>query len=154
MTLAPRDPFDALMPLREAMSRLFEESFVTPRMEMFTSRTFPLDVYETDNKKGYVIEASIAGFKPEEIHVTAEDNMIHIQASKKMEKEHKEKDNYIRRERYADEMDRTISLPTHIDANKIQASYDNGVLILQVPKVEEAKPKQVPIKVKEAAGSH
>lgn len=149
MSITPRDPFDALMPLREAMSRLFEESFVTPRVEMFSARTFPLDVSESEDKKQYVIEASMAGFKPEEIQVTAEDTTVHIQASKKVEKEHKEKDTYIRRERYANEVDRIVTLPTHIDPNKILASYDNGVLTLQVPKVAETKPKQIQVRVKE-----
>ncbi|GHO84444.1 Hsp20/alpha crystallin family protein [Dictyobacter formicarum] len=147
--LAPRDPLEALMPLREAMSRLFEESFVTPRFEMLTMRTIPLDVYETDDKKQYVIEASIAGFKPEEIEVTAEDNVISIHASKKEQKEPKEKESYIRRERHVSEVERTVALPTHINPDKIQASYEHGVLTLKVPKMEEAKPKHVPIKVKE-----
>jgi len=151
--LAPRDPLDALMPLREAMSRLFEESFVTPRFEMVTSRMIPLDVYETDDKKQYVVEASLSGFKPDEIQVTAEENVIRIHAAKKEQKEQKEKESYIRRERYVSEVERAIALPTHINADKIQATYENGVLILKAPKMEEARTKQVPIKVKEAAGS-
>ena len=146
--LAPRDPLEALMPLREAMSRLFEESFVTPRFEMLTTKAIPLDVYESDDKKQYVIEASIAGFKPEEIEVTAEENVIHIRASKKEQKEQKEKD-YIRHERYAREVERAVALPTHINADKIQASYTHGILTLTVPKMEEAKAKQIPIKVQE-----
>ncbi|GER90691.1 heat-shock protein Hsp20 [Dictyobacter vulcani] len=149
MSITPRDPFDALMPLREAMSRLFEESFVTPRFEMLTTHSFPLDVYESKDKKQYVIEASIAGFKPNEIHVTAEENVVRIHASRKEEKEEKERDTYIRHERYTNEVDRTVSLPTRINADKIQASYESGVLTLQVPKVEEVKAKQIPIKVKE-----
>jgi hypothetical protein len=48
MLMRPRDPFEALTPLREAMSRLFEESFVGPRFEFFVGRTFPLDIYESD----------------------------------------------------------------------------------------------------------
>ncbi|GHO88584.1 Hsp20/alpha crystallin family protein [Dictyobacter formicarum] len=152
--LAPRDPLDALMPLREAMSRLFEESFVTPRFEMVTSRTIPLDVYETDDKKQYMIEASLSGFKPDEIQVTAEDNVIRIHAAKKEQKEQKEKESYIKRERYVSEVERAIALPTHINADKIQASYENGVLTLTAPKLGEAKTKQVPVKVKETAGPH
>lgn len=152
--LAPRDPIDALMPLREAMSRLFEESFVTPRFEMVTHRTIPLDIYETDDKKQFVIEASLSGFKPEEIQVTAEDNVIRIHAVKKEQKEQKEKESYIRRERYVSEVERAIALPTPINADKIQASYEHGVLTLKTPKMEETKMKQVPIQVKETTGSH
>ncbi len=51
MSLIPREPFEAFMPLREAMNRLFEESFITPRFEVFPVRTFPLDISEHDRSK-------------------------------------------------------------------------------------------------------
>ena len=60
----------------------------------------------------------------------------------------------MRRERFEGEMTRTITLPTHIQPEKIQATYEKGILKLQVPKSEEVKPKQIPIKVKEMAGAH
>lgn len=75
MSMVPRDPFEAFVPLREAMNRLFEESFIGPRFEFFTGRTFPLDIYEAEDKQQYVIEASMAGFKPEEIR---EPQVIHF----------------------------------------------------------------------------
>lgn len=59
-----------------------------------------------------------------------------------------EKPNYVRRERYEGELRRTISLPTQIDPEKVQATYEHGVLKLEVPKVEAAKPKQISVKVK------
>ncbi|WP_126554296.1 Hsp20/alpha crystallin family protein [Dictyobacter kobayashii] len=68
-----------------------------------------------------------------------EGNTIRIQASKKEEKEHKERDNYITHERYSSEMDRIVMLPTHIDANKIEATYENGVLTLRVPRKKKLK---------------
>src|SRR5436305_7242978 len=57
MSLVPRDPFDALTPLREAMNRLFEDSFFGPRFDILTGRAFPVDLYETEDGKQYVIEA-------------------------------------------------------------------------------------------------
>jgi HSP20 family protein len=54
----------------------------------------------------------------------------------------------VRRERYEGELRRTISLPTQIDPEKVQATYEQGVLKLVVPKVEAAKPKQISVKVK------
>ena len=152
MSLIPRDPFEALMPLREAMNRLFEESFVTPRFEFFPVRTFPLDISESEDKQQYIIEASVAGCNPEEIQVTAEDNTLTIRAAKKEEKK-EEKGTYMRRERYEGEMSRSVTLPSGIDASKVQASYQQGVLTLRVPKAEGAKPKQIPIQVKEGAGA-
>ena len=148
MSMIPRDPFEALMPLREAMNRLFEESFVGPRFEFFpTARTFPLDIYESEDKQQYVVEASVSGFKPEEIQITAEGNTLTIRAARKEEKK-EEKGSYVRRERYEGEMSRSVTLPSAIDASKVEATYENGILTLRIPKAEGAKPKQIPVKVK------
>ncbi|HYL41755.1 MAG TPA: Hsp20/alpha crystallin family protein [Ktedonobacteraceae bacterium] len=151
MTLIRRDPFEAMLPLREAMNRLFEESFIGPRFEFLTPRTFPVDIYESEDKLFYVIEAALPGFKPEELHITAMGDTLTISAVKK-EEEKLEKETYVRQERYTGEMTRTFTLPTVIDAEKIEAVFEHGVLKLSIPKAEEVKPKAIPIKVKELAG--
>ncbi len=154
MSMIWKDPSGALMPLREALNRLFEDSFMWPgRLEVFTGRTFPVDVYETKDQQGYIIEASIPGVKPEDISISALGDTFTIHYAKKAE-ERVEKPGYMRRERFEGEMTRTITLPTHIQPEKIQATYEKGILKLQVPKSEEVKPKQIPIKVKELAGAH
>jgi HSP20 family protein len=142
---------EALLPLREAMNRLFEESFVGPRFEFFTVRAFPLDIYESEDKQQYVVEASVSGFKPEDIQITAEGNTLMIRAAKKEETK-TEKGAYVRRERYEGEMSRSVTLPSAIDASKVEATYEHGVLSLRIPKAEGAKPKKIPVKVKEATG--
>ena len=152
MSMIPRDPFEALMPLREAMNRLFEESFIGPRFEFFPARTFPLDIYESEDKQQYVFEAPVSGFKPEEIQVTVEGNTLTIRAAKKEETK-AEKGTYMRRERYEGEMSRSVTLPSAIDESRVQATYEHGVLTLRVPKAEGAKPKQIPVQVKETAGA-
>ena len=148
MSIVPRDPFEALMPLREAINRMFEESFVWPRFELFTGRFFPIDISETEDKQQYVIEASLPGIKPEEMQITAEGDTLTIRVARKVEEEKKGKGTYVRRERYEGEMSRTISLPTEIDADKVQATYERGVLTLRVPKAEGVKPKQIPVQHK------
>jgi HSP20 family protein len=154
MSMIWKDPFDALMPLREAVNRLFEDSFVWPgRLEVFTGRTFPVDIYETKDKLGYVVEASLPGVKPEDISVTAMGDTLTIAYATKG-KENVEKPSYVRRERYEGELVRTFTLPTPILPEKVQATYEQGILKLQVPKSEEVKPKQIPVKVKELAGAH
>ncbi len=148
MSMIWKDPSEALMPLREAVNRLFEDSFIWPgRLEVFTGRTFPVDVYETKDQQGYVVEASLPGVKPEDISITAIGDTLTISFATKGE-EKVEKPNYVRRERYEGELRRTISLPTQIDPEKVQATYEHGVLKLVVPKVEAAKPKQITVKVK------
>lgn len=152
MSMIWRDPFETLTPLRDAMSRLLEESFVGPRFELVLGRTFPLDVYESEDKLHYMVEASLPGFKPEEIQITAEGDTLLIHAQKKEETK-TEKGSYVRRERYEGEMSRSITLPTIIDPAKVEATYEHGMLKLTVPKTEVAKPKQIPIQVKEPAGA-
>ncbi len=76
-----------------------------------------------------------------------------IRAAKKEERK-AEKGAYMRRERYEGEMSRSVTLPSPIDASKIQATYEHGVLTLRVPKAEGARPKQIPVQVKESAGAH
>ncbi len=152
-SLILRDPFEAMMPLREAVNRLFEESFIGPRFEFLTPRTFPVDIYESEDKLYYVIEAALPGFKPEELHITALGDTLTITAVKK-EEEKLEKELYVRRERYTGEMTRTFTLPTIVEVEKIEAVFEHGVLKLFIPKTEEVKPKEIPIKVKELVGVH
>jgi HSP20 family protein len=117
MSLAPRDPFEALMrepraglmSLRDAMNRLLEESFIRPSFEFFAAgRFFPIDIRETEDQQQYVVEASLPGVKPEEIQITAEGGTVTIHGKKKGE-EKKEEGTYVRRERYEGEMSRTFS---------------------------------------------
>ena len=150
MTLIWRDPFESMMPLREAVNRLFEESFIGPRFEFLTPRTFPVDMYESEDQRYYVIEAALPGFKLEELHITAMGDTLTISAVKEEEKLAKEL--YVRQELYTGEMTRTFTLPTVVDVEKIEAVFEYGVLKLFIPKAEEVKPKEIPIKVKELAG--
>jgi HSP20 family protein len=149
MSLMRRDPLEALMPLREAMNRLFEESFVgwPGRMEVFSGRSFPVDVYESKDQKAYVVEAAIPGAKPEDITVSAMGDTLTISYKTRGEQK-EEKPNYVRRERYEGEMSRTITLPTQIQPEKVEATYEHGVLKLLVPKSEAAQPSQIPVKGK------
>src|SRR5690242_10678711 len=152
MALIPKDPFEALVPLREAMNRLFEDSFVGPtRFERFTGRTFLVDLYETEDRQQYVLEASLPGFKPEDLQITAIGDTVTIHVGKKEAKK-EEKANYVRRERAETEMTRSVPLPTAIDPDKIEAAYEHGILKLSIPKAEQVKPRQINIQTKEFAG--
>ena len=157
MAMTPWEPIDefmdatfsGLMPLRRAMNRLLEESFIRPTIVQPFRQLFPLDVRETENE--YVIDASIPGVKPEEIRVTTAENILTIQASHKTEREEKveKAGKYVRRELYEGEVSRTVRLPGPVDADKIAATYERGMLTLHVPKAQAAKAKQITVKVKE-----
>lgn len=144
------DPFEALTPLREAMNRLFEESFVGPRFELVSGRTFPVNIYETPDRTELVVEAALPGVKPELIHVQVEGDVLTIRADQKEEKT-TEKGTFMRREITQNEVYRALSLPISIDVEHIEATYEHGVLTLHMPKAPMAQPKQVPVRVKELA---
>jgi HSP20 family protein len=152
MSLIVRDPFETLTPLRDAMNRLFEESFVGPRSQLLTSQAFPVDIYETDDQHAYVVEATLPGTKPENIQITAVDTTLTIRVAEKQE-EKVNKGNCVRRERYEGERVRAITLPTTIEAQKVEATYEHGVLTLRIPKTEAAKPKQIRVQIRQAIGS-
>ena len=149
MSLAPRDPFDALMPLREAMNQLLEGSFVGPRLDIMANRAFPINVYETEDKQQYVIEAAIPGMQQENLQVSAEGDALTIHVTSKGE-EKVGKGRFMRQERYEGEMTRTISLPTTIDPQKVQATYENGILVIRIPKTVGMQQKQIPVNIKKS----
>ncbi len=154
MAITRWEPFEELMPLRDAMSRLLEESFFSPvRRELFaTGRLFPVDIRETADE--YIIEASLPGMKPEEVEISAIGDTLTIHAATKREEKVEKAGNYIRHERYVGEVNRTLELPTVIDATRVDATYEHGVLTLRVPKAEEVKPKAIPVHVKSATETH
>jgi HSP20 family protein len=103
-----------------------------------------VDVAETDEE--IVVTAELPGIKQEEVDISIADNVLTLKGEKKEEKEVKEK-NYHRIERSYGSFQRSISLPTGVDAGKAKATYKDGILCVTVPKVEEAKPKQIKIDV-------
>jgi HSP20 family protein len=103
-----------------------------------------LDVVE--NKDEFIVKASIPGIKPEDIDVSYSDGVLSIQGEMKSENEKEEEQYHLRERRYGT-FSRSISLPSHIKGDQIEANYENGVLMLHLPKAEEMKPKRIPIKV-------
>lgn len=145
MTMERWEPRSELTPLRDAISRLMEDSFVgLGRLDGF-GHAFPMDVRETD--KEYIIEAQIPGFKPEEIQVSVNGDTLSIRAERKAEKteQGEQPGSYIRHERYAGELYRSVTLP-YIQTDGVQATYQNGVLTLHAPKGAQAKATTIPIK--------
>ena len=139
-----------MMSLRDAMDRLFEESFLRPGFFGATdsaSNMLPVDMYETDNQ--LVVKAAVPGMKPEDIDVTITGDLLTIKGEFRSENEQKdEKRNYHRQERRYGSFTRQVSLPVAVKTEACQASFENGVLTLELPKAESAKPKTVRINAK------
>ena len=137
-----------LMSLRDAINRVFEESFLRPDLfggQQITGASAPLDVYETED--GIVLKAAVPGVKPEDIEVTITGDVLTIKGEYKEESDSKRK-NYLRQERRYGAFCRQLSLPAGLDMSKVSADFEHGVLTLQLPKAEEVKPKSVKVSVK------
>ncbi len=147
MTMMRWEPFREMMSLRNAMDRLFDESFVRPsRMWVEEGAAqFPVDMYQTDGE--VVVKATLPGIKPEEVDITITGDALTIKGEHKEEKEVKE-ENYIRRERRYGSFTRTVLIPVSVQGDKAEASFEDGVLTLTLPKAEEIRPKQIKVKPK------
>jgi HSP20 family protein len=146
MTIVRRpSPFGELLSLRQAMDRLFEDSFVTPRSwgaGGFEGMNLPLDVSSTADE--LVVEAALPGVKPEDVDITIENGTLTIRGRTSSERREGEGD-YLVQEIRRGEYSRSVSLPTGLEPDKATASFDNGVLTLRVPKAEQVKPRQIRI---------
>ena len=139
------EPFNDLISLRDAMDRLFEESFVRPwRSELVSwgRSELPLDMYETEGE--VVVRASVPGVKPEELDVTITGDTLTIKGETKTESEVK-RENYICQERRYGAFSRSVALPEGLNTDKTEATFEHGVLTLHIPKAEEVKPKTIKI---------
>jgi HSP20 family protein len=141
------DPAREMLSLREAMDRLFEESFLRPGFfgnGESGAAMLPMDVYETENE--VVVKAAVPGVKPEDIEVTVTGDLLTIKGEFKSESAEKdEQRNWHRQERRFGSFSRQVTLPAGVNTDACQADFENGVLTLKLPKAEEAKVKRVQI---------
>lgn len=146
MTLVRWEPFHNLVSLQERMNRLFGDSLARFRGEEPMTGTFtPLvDIYETE--QAIVLEADVPGLSLGDLDIGVENNTLTIRGERKQSSEVTE-ENCHRVERFYGAFVRSFSIPNQVDPQKIQATYQNGVLRLEMAKREETKPKQIKVQV-------
>jgi|SRR5688572_23931095 HSP20 family protein len=139
MALARWTPAQEMTTLRDAMDRLFEQSFVRPNgWQTWRSGSVPMDVYaDGDN---FVIEVALPGVTPDAVNVSVLGNQVTISGEYPAAPEGRQ---YLFRERTGGRFERTLYLPTELDADKAEAHYEHGVLRLSIPQHEAAKPKRI-----------
>lgn len=149
MSLTRWDPFREVLSLRDAMDRLFEESFVRPFRDWSwgtdSGLTVALDMYETD--ENVIVTAAVPGLKPEDVDITISGNTLNITGEFKAEEESRRGNVHFQERRYG-KFQRSVTLPSTVDTNHVEATFENGILKLALPKVEEARPKRIPVKAK------
>ncbi len=145
------DPFSEIISLRQAMDRLFDDSVVAPltwRSVEGDSTVAPaLDVHQTADE--IVVSASLPGVKPEDVKIILTGQTLQISGEFKADEEVK-RDQYLYRERRYGSFNRQLQLPVRVQGEKANATFDNGVLTLRIPKAEDVKPKQIQIKAGES----
>ncbi|GIW83082.1 MAG: molecular chaperone Hsp20 [Gemmatales bacterium] len=125
--------------LQSAFNRLMEQ----PVAGLAVAGAYPpVNVWEDD--ENIFVEAEIPGVKLEQLEIlVAEGNQLTIQGERKFEEE--EKATWHRRERGVGKFQRQLTLPTVVDADKVTAKYDDGVLLITLPKSEAAKPRRIAV---------
>lgn len=143
MTLDVFEPLREGLTLREAVNRLFEDSYVRPETGARpTKRTLPLDVLETTDE--LVIRASLPGCHREKVEINFQKDTLTIKGVLNGTPEN-EQARWLLRERWTGEVSRTVVLPVPVDADKAKAQFKDGILTLSLPKSEAVKPRTIPV---------
>ena len=133
--------------LRDEMNNLFEAPFWADTMrqpQLFTGWTPALDIYQTNDDVVAVVE--LPGMRKEDIDLSMQDGILTISGERK-EEEAANGEKTARTERFVGKFRRSISLPTRVDTNKVNATYKDGILTVKMPKAEEVKPRQIQVNV-------
>ena len=138
------DPFQEMLNLRRTVDRLFDNASQDHDWAQSTPWGLAVDVVE--NKDDFIVKASVPGINPDDLDISYVDDTLTIKGEIKSENEVKEDQYHLRERRYGT-FSRSITLPTKIKGDAIEASYQNGVITLRLPKAEEVKPKRIAIKV-------
>ena len=141
------DPFQELMGIQERMNQLFRSNHAVYGDDSLTSGAWApaVDIYETPEAIEMIIE--VPGVNQKDIKVSFENNMLTVSGERKLEHEDR-RDNYHRVERNYGAFQRSFTVPSTIDPNRINAECTNGLLRLTLQKRPETQPRAIEVKVK------
>lgn len=143
--MEPWRPLKDSLSLREAMDRLMEDSFVTPRNMTQTTRMSAPKINVLEKGNDVIVRVEVPGINEEDLDIEVSDDTVAISGERKEEKEVKEED-YYHKETHYGSFARSITLPTQVIGDKANADMKNGVLTITIPKVEEKKAKKIKLK--------
>lgn len=144
MAITRWNPMREMMRLRNEFDRFFEDSLDFPGWRWSEPFGGPaVDVAETDD--AYIVKVSLPGINPEDLDISISDNILSIKGEVKEEKHISEERYHLRERRYGT-FTRSITLPTSVSTDDIEASYKDGVLTLTAPKTEDVKRKRIAVK--------
>lgn len=146
--IVKRDPFAGFNGIQRLMDRFWDDPFwgfhgCTSQLK--NGNPMPIDV--TSDEKQVVIKASLPGIKPEDVNVTIQDSRLTIEG-KVNSVEDAQKDRYVIRERHSGSFYRSLALPKDLEDDNVDAQFENGVLVLTLPRVPEVKPHAKTVQIK------
>ncbi len=144
-TVVRWSPLREMMTMRNAMDRLFNEALDVPGSRWNELNEWALALDLVENPDGFLVKASLPGIDPKDIEITLDDNVLTIRAEISKEELAEDARFHLRERRFGTFM-RAVTLPVRVDHESIDASYDQGVLTLYVPKAEEVKPRRIAVK--------
>lgn len=138
------DPFREMMTMRDITDRMLDKFFDEPVSE-YRSPNWGLALDVAENEDEFIVKASVPGINPDDLDITVTKNTLTIKGEMRHEEETEEERYHLRERRYG-RFARSITLPTSVDSDRIEANYENGVLSLHLPKTEEMKPKRIEVR--------
>jgi len=144
-TLTRWEPWREMLSLRQAMNRFWDEPFESRLTMPWRTDEFALDVDVTEDETAYTVKASLPGVKPEDVEVTMQNNVLTIKGKTTSEETREEAQYHLRERRYGSFL-RSLTMPTTVTAEQIEANQEHGVLTVRLPKSEGDKPKQIAVK--------
>lgn len=142
------DPFRDLTSIQERMNQIFEDALARSRGRDEGLRTGmwtpAVDIYEKDD--AVVVKAELPGVEKNQISVEVKDGILTLRGERKFERDVKE-ESYHRIERSYGTFLRSFSLPVSVDQDQVKATFRDGVLEVELPKKEQAKPKQIKVDI-------
>ena len=132
-------PFDDFDQVRREMLRLLDSSSSDAGAGVFP----PVNISQDDDN--FYLRAEVPGVQPDELSISAVRNRVSLAGKREIPSEH-DGVSYHRKERADGSFNRTVALPTEVDAARVDARYADGVLTLTLPKAEETKPRQITVR--------
>lgn len=129
--------------LQDEVERMFQQVFGGQRASSAGAWSPALDVEETEDH--FTLHIELPGVNPDDVDVSFEENVLTVEGERKFY-EQGEAEGFRRVERHFGRFHRAVRLPDRVDADKIDASYRDGLLTITVPKAEESKPRRIEVK--------
>jgi HSP20 family protein len=145
------EPRQEALALRQAFERMFDEPFGFRFPQPWRLDQFEPMIDLAEDETTYTVKASVPGVKPEDVEVTLQHNILTIKGEAKEEKEIKEENYHMRERRFGSFM-RSITLPSEVKAEEIEAKHEDGVLTVRLPKSKVDKPKKITVNVASTNG--